>query len=63
MPETKHVRLRATVVLEYDAHPDNYGTDDPAKMAQIDASNFNDDRDFFWQLVDDDGTIKVEPVA
>ena len=35
----KTVRLRATLTFEYDAEPRHYGTDDPAEMAKIDASN------------------------
>lgn len=31
------VRMRATWVVEYDADPQYYGTDDPVKMAAIDA--------------------------
>ena len=32
----KPVKLRAIMTWTYDANPENYGTDDPGKMAAID---------------------------
>lgn len=58
-------RLRLVVTAEYDADPRDYGTDDPAAMAAIDAGNFEHDdprtvfRDYFMS---DDVTLTVEVV-
>lgn len=30
------VRLRATITWEYDADPEDYGTDDPVEIARMD---------------------------
>lgn len=57
-----NVRLRASLIVEYEANPKDYGTSDPKAMAKIDADNCNDDIGTFLNI---DGAIvdvKVEPV-
>jgi hypothetical protein len=59
------VRLRATVVVEYDAHPDHYDTDDPAEMAEIDQKNWQGDPMLFWSSFEDEEygvTVEVASV-
>ena len=60
MPETKKmIRLRCTIVFEYDADPEHYnGASTPEEMAKIDAQN-----DPFDMLgVAEKPEMKVEPV-
>jgi len=61
------VRLKCIVTVEYDAFPENYGTDDPLEMASVDEENFLDDPNSLYEFLeyrmeDEDFTIKVEPV-
>lgn len=56
-----YVKLRATVVMDYEAHPDNYGTSDPAEMAKIDRENWESDPSIFYEYLSDDFKITVEP--
>lgn len=56
------VRLRATVTLEYDAKPLDYGTDDPVLMADIDADNWhNDIMALFSSFKEEDFKVEVRP--
>ena len=50
------IKLKATIVVEYDADPKRYGTDDPHMMAQIDMDNCAEDIIGFGELV-----ITIEP--
>ena len=43
------MKLVMTVVYEYDADPENYGTNDPVEMAKIDAPNWFSALDFAFQ--------------
>lgn len=53
------MRLRATLVVEYDADPMDYGTDDEVVMAQIDAES----DDVLALMADaDQVSFTVEPV-
>jgi hypothetical protein len=52
------VRLRATLTMEYDAAPENYGTDDPLDMAALDAAC----DDAFMLFGEADSVLTVEPV-
>jgi hypothetical protein len=57
------VRLRATLTVEYDADPDDYGTADPVEMAAIDAENYQRHPDILADFfVDDDIRVTVQPV-
>ncbi len=55
-------RLRITAIMEYDANPASYGTDDPKEMAEIDLDNLNEGivslEDFFNESAD----VKIEVV-
>jgi hypothetical protein len=42
------VRLRATVTVEYDAHPGDYQTYDPEEAAAIDQVNWRSDPTLFF---------------
>ena len=58
-------KLRLTIVVEYDADPEYYDTTDPAAMAEIDSSNWDEfGLSMLWTVEDnwDDVVIKVEPV-
>lgn len=37
---SQSVRLRVSLAVEYDADPDDYGTDIPEEMAAIDEANY-----------------------
>jgi hypothetical protein len=37
------MKLRATIIVEYDAEPEYYGTADPTEMAALDQANWDDD--------------------
>ncbi len=56
---TVKLRARVTFEWEYDADPEHYGTDDPKKMAAIDAESMEDDTDAF--TCSQTPTIVVEP--
>lgn len=57
---SRKIRLRATLVWEYDAYPSEYGTDDPVEMAAIDAET--DDPLSLLGGVFDEVLLTVEPV-
>ena len=46
-------RLRATLTIEYDADPKDYGTTNPKEMAAIDQANFIDDPIVLLSISDD----------
>jgi len=56
------IRLRATIVMEYDANPDHYDNKPPAEMAALDEQNFADPAILFETLLTKPYTVKVEPV-
>lgn len=56
------VRLRASLIVEYEADPKDYGTSDPVEMAKIDADNCNDDIGTFLNISGADSELRVEPV-
>lgn len=57
------VRLRATIVVEYDADPKDYETSDPVEMARIDQRDW-DDRMLTYDILvsEDDAIVTFEPV-
>lgn len=48
------VRLRMTVICEYDADPEDYDTGDPRLMAEIDYDNVTHDQGILLDVVRDD---------
>lgn len=54
-------RLRVTVVAEYDADPESYGTSNPLHMAKIDQASWEQEPDYLVDMLIEQGTIKVEP--
>lgn len=61
------VKLRLYVILDYEADPRNYGTDDPYEMARIDYRNFMEEKmgleDFFILCKEDDRVhVAIEPL-
>jgi len=60
-PESPTVKLRATLVIDYDARPDSYFTADPVEMAAIDQQGLEEDP---AAVVDwGEATLTVEPVV
>jgi len=58
------IRLRVTIVVEYEPDPEHYGTDDPAAMAHIDQDNWNSDPlRLFSSFDDDEFKVTVEPIT
>lgn len=59
------MKLRATVVVEYDADPADYGTDIPAEAARIDEQQFDDDLSTLVYVIENgEGyRVTVEPVV
>lgn len=56
-------KLRATLVVEYEADPAHYETDDPAEMARVDAENWTGDVMMLLASFDnDDFKVTVEPL-
>jgi hypothetical protein len=54
-------KLKLIAEYVYDADPDDYGTDDPVKMAEIDESNFRDEPgDILWLLPGPEIEVVVE---
>ena len=58
------MKLRATIVIEYEANPDHYDTDDPKRAAEIDEENFRDDGGTLIEFVSTSPikSVKVESV-
>lgn len=59
------VRLRLTIVVDYEADPDHYETDDPVKMAEVDRENFIYDPPSLVDFLSGPGLVeelRVEPV-
>lgn len=56
------MKLRLTVVHEYEAVPEYYGTDDPKEMAKIDEVQWADILNMAIQDPDSAITAKIEPV-
>jgi hypothetical protein len=58
------MKLRATLVVEYEPEPVHYNTDDPAEMAAIDQKNWTRDPAMLLaSFEDEEFTITVEPVT
>ena len=56
------MRLRATVVVEYNANPAHYETYDEIEAAEIDQRNWRDNPLTFWMSFDDpEFSVTVEP--
>lgn len=58
------MKLRLTVVTEYEANPVHYGTDDPVKAAGIDLEGFKEDPVSIAALIEEhplSTTITVAP--
>ena len=53
------LRLKLTISIEYNAVPEHYDTDDPFKMADIDQSNFRNNIQDAFELLDTEGA-KIE---
>lgn len=59
----KTVRLRLTVVYEYEANPLHYDTYDPETMALMDKKNYDNDPTLVHEtLLGERLKVKVEPV-
>jgi len=57
------MRMRVTVVAEYDTHPDNYTSTDPHKMAAEDLHYFLENPvEILYVPQRDDIIVKVQPV-
>jgi len=57
------VKMRLTIVCEYVANPEHYGTEDPVEMAKIDMKNFSENPDLLSEMIiTDEYTAIVEPV-
>jgi hypothetical protein len=52
--------LKVTVTFSYEADPDNYGTQDPIEMAEIDRGNFASDPMHLLGCLEDNYTVTVE---
>ena len=46
------MKLRLQIIMEYEADPADYGTDDPIKMAEIDQENFAYDLGSMFPLLE-----------
>lgn len=56
-------KLRLTIITEYEANPDHYGTDDPVQMAAMDEANLIDDPVSALDMVDETAKITVEVIS
>jgi len=57
------MKTKLKIVIEYEADPEDYDTEDPKKMAEIDESNFREDPPSLMEMLCDleDIKVKVEP--
>jgi hypothetical protein len=57
------MKLRATLAVEYEVNPEDYGTDVPAKAAAMDQEWFRDDPSELLYRLDHDvePSVRVEP--
>ena len=49
------MKLRAILVIAYEANPESYGTNDIVKMAQIDEEGFASNLDVLFDMIDSKG--------
>lgn len=45
------MKMRMTLIMEYEADPSNYGTDNIAKMSQIDEEGFTENIDVLFNMI------------
>jgi hypothetical protein len=57
---SERVRLRTTIVLEYDADPKDYGTDDPEQMVRLDQENWDDDPISLFEFFVNAGDVSIK---
>lgn len=56
------LRFTARAVMEYEAYPKDYDTDDPAEMIRMDQETAEEDTYLFLDQGDVEWTVKIEEV-